>query len=120
MKIEGAIPRVQPMGVGGPEACWVSSPRIFQPPGEETFATRDLPAQRPMLWRGGLSSLRQQALQNPPTARADTTPPGPNSTDSQLAGELEKHFGELHCFLKDGRLTQSSLRQIAAQTLSGE
>lgn len=120
MKIEGAIPRTQPLGVGGPEVSWASPPRVFQLPNDEPFATRDLPAQRPMLWRGGLSSLRQQALQNPPSVRTDTTPPGPNSTDSQLAGELEKHFGELHGFLKDGRLTQSSLRQIAAQTLSGE
>lgn len=120
MKIEGAIPRAQPMGVGGPEVSWASSPRGFQLPGDEPFATRELPVQRPMLWRGGLSSLRQQALQNPPAMRTNTTPPGPNSTDSQLAGELEKHFGELHGFLKDGRLTQSSLRQIAAQTLSGE
>ena len=120
MKIEGALLRAQPIGVGGPEVCRVLSPRVFHSPGDEPFATRDLPSQRPVLWRGGLSSLRQQALQNAPTARANTTPPGPNSTDSQLAGELEKHFGELHGFLKEGRLTQASLRQIAAQTLSGE
>ncbi|KQM53464.1 hypothetical protein ASE80_25425 [Pseudomonas sp. Leaf15] len=120
MKIEGALLRAQPIGVGGPEVGRVLSPRVFHLPGDEPFATRDLPSQRPMLWRGGLSSLRQQALQNAPTARANTALPGPNSTDSQLAGELEKHFGELHGFLKEGRLTQASLRQIAAQTLSGE
>ena len=120
MKIEGAILRAQPIGLGGPEVGRVSSSRVFHSPGDESFATRELPSQRPMLWRGGLSSLRQQALQNAPTARASTTPPGPSSTDSQLAGELEKHFGELHGFLKEGLLTQASLRQIAAQTLSGE
>ena len=121
MKIEGAILRAQPIDLGGPEVGRVSSSRVFHSSGDESLATRDLPpSQRPMLWRGGLSSLRQQALQNAPTARANTTPPGPDSADSQLAGELEKHFGELHGFLKEGRLTQASLRQIAAQTLSGE
>ncbi|MCF5546965.1 hypothetical protein [Pseudomonas salomonii] len=120
MKIEGALLRAQPIGVGGPEVGRVLLPRVFHSPGDEPFATREVPSQQPMLWRGGLSSLRQQALQNAPTARVNTAPPGPNSTDSQLAGELEKHFGELHGFLKEGRLTQASLRQIAAQTLSGE
>ncbi|MFL1546740.1 hypothetical protein [Pseudomonas sp. O39] len=120
MKIDGAIPCGQPTTMGGPEARWVSPPPVFHPPCGAQYATPDLPVRRPALLRAGLSSLRHQTLQNAPTARANTTPPGPTSTDSQLAGELERHFGDLHAFLKEGRLTQSSLRQIAAQALTGE
>lgn len=120
MKIEGAIPCGQPMTMGGPEARWGSPPPVYHPPCDAQYATQGGRVRRPALWRAGLTSLRHQALQNVPAARANTTPPGPNSTDSQLAGELERHFGDLHAFLKAGRLTQASLRQIAAQALTGE
>lgn len=61
-----------------------------------------------------------QASPSAPVFRANTTPPGQLSTDSQLASELDKNFGELHSFSKEGRLTQSSLRRIAAQELGGD
>jgi hypothetical protein len=67
-----------------------------------------------------LSAQRSHPLQNAPAIRANALPPGPYSTDSQLAAELEKGFGELHAFFKDGRGSQSSLLQIASQRLSGE
>lgn len=120
MKIDGAVSRGQPITLGEPEVRWASAPPVVRAASEMRYAPQDEPPRRPSPMRGTLSSLRYQALQNAPTARANTAPPGPNSTDSQLAGELEKHFGDLHAFLKDGRLTQSSLRQIAAQTLGGE
>ncbi|KAF2406845.1 hypothetical protein SAMN04490179_4684 [Pseudomonas antarctica] len=120
MKIEGAIPRGQATAMAVSETHWVSPPPIVPSPCDDQFAAPDVAPRRPALLRATLSSLRYQALQNAPTARANTTLPGPNSTDSQLAGELQKNFGELHAFVKDGRLTQSSLRQIAAQALGGE
>lgn len=119
MKIDGAIPRGQPMDLGTPEVRWAPPP-VVHPPREDHYSPQGTAARRPDRVRGTLSSLRLQVLQNPPAARADTRPPGANTSDSQLAGELEKHFGELHTFLKDGRLTQSSLRHIAAQALAGE
>ncbi|MGB3127608.1 MAG: hypothetical protein WBB95_27660 [Pseudomonas sp.] len=120
MKIEGAIPRVQPAALGATEVSRTSAPSVVYSAGPEQYGPPDMPPRRPVPLRGALSSLRYQALQNAPTARADTTAPGPSSSDSQLAGELEKHFGELHAYLKDGRLTQSSLWQIAAQALTGD
>ncbi|MFB3303829.1 hypothetical protein [Pseudomonas sp. AMR01] len=120
MKIEGAIPRVQPTAMGAPEAQWTTPPPTVRPAYEDQYALQGAPAPRPARLWGTLSSLRYQALQNAPAARADTTPPGPTYSDSQLAGELEKNFGELHAYLRDGRLTPSSLRQIAAQALAGE
>ena len=120
MKIEGAIPRGQPMIISAPEVRRASAPPVFQPPCVEQFAPREVPPRASAAMRATLSSLRYQTLQNAPVARVNTTPPGPNSTDSQLASELEKHFGELHAFFKEGRVTQSSLRQIAAQALRGE
>ncbi|NVZ22330.1 hypothetical protein [Pseudomonas costantinii] len=120
MKIEGAIPRGQPTTMDGVEVRWASPPPVVYPPSDDQYARQDVPPRRPALLRGTLSSLRYQALQNAPATRANTAPPGPNSTDSQLAGELERNFGELHSFFKDGRLTQSSLRQLAAETLLGD
>lgn len=119
MKIEGAIPRGQPTAVGVAEAHWASPSPNVTTPCDDPFVPPGA-ARRPALLRGTLSSLRYQTFQNAPTARANTTPPGPNSTDSQLADELQKSFGELHAYVKEGRLTPSSLRQIAAQALGGE
>lgn len=120
MTIEVSIPRGQPTAIGVPEASRAALPPVVQPSGDEQFAPPDIARPRPALWRGTSLSPRHMALQNAPTARANTTPPGPSSTDSQLAGELQKHFGELHAFFKDGRLTQSSLQQFAAQQCAGE
>lgn len=120
MIIDGAIPRVQPTAPGGPEVRRPSAPPVVHPPCDDHFAPRDVPSRRSALLRGTLSSLRYQALQNPQVARVNTSPPGPHSTDSQLASELEKHLGELHAYFKEGRLTPSSLRQFAAQALGGE
>ncbi|MBW1249555.1 hypothetical protein [Pseudomonas tolaasii] len=118
MKIESAI-HGQRMIMGAPEAR-LAVPAVVHPSCDDQSLQPGTPARRPAVLRGALSSLRYQALQNPPVARADTTPPGPTTSDSQLAGELAKHFGELHAFLKGGRLTPSSLRQVAAQALTGE
>ncbi|MFL1557691.1 hypothetical protein [Pseudomonas sp. O11] len=120
MKIESAIPHVQPTAMGVPEAGRASSPPNVQPPGDDHFAPPEVARPRPGLWRGTSLSPRRQALQNAPTVRANTTPPGPSFTDSQLTSEFQKHFGELHDFLQDGRLTLSSLRKIAAQPLGGD
>lgn len=120
MKIEGAIPRGQPTDTRASEVGWTSSPPAVHSQSDAQYACPQVPARRPALLRGALSSLRYQALQNAPIVRADTAPPGPNSSDSQLASELEKSFGELYTFLKGGRLTQSSLQQIAAQPVAGE
>lgn len=69
---------------------------------------------------GVLSAQRSHPLQNAPAIRANAIPPGPHSTDSQLAAELEKGFGELHAYFKEGRGSQSSLEQIALLRLNGE
>lgn len=121
MKIEAAILRGQSalIGIGGPGAS-STAPPATHPRCDEQHCAQDVPLRRPALLRGTLSSLRYQTLQNAPVARANTAPPGQDSTDSQLAGELRENFGELHAFLKQGRLTQSSLRQLAAQKLEGE
>lgn len=116
MKIDGAIPCGQPVPMGGAELRTTSSPADHAS-FEEQYIPREMPARRVPLLRG---TLRHQALQNAPVARANTTPPGPNFSDSQLAGELGKHFGELHAFLTQGRLTPSSLRRFAAEKLEGE
>ncbi|WP_395608234.1 hypothetical protein [Pseudomonas sp. B22129] len=120
MKIEGAIPRGQLAATHASEVGWASPPPNVHSDNDAHHACQEVPARRPALLRGALSSLRYQALQNAPIVRADTAPPGPNSSDSQLASELEKSFGELYTFLKGGRLTQSSLQQIAAQPVAGE
>lgn len=120
MKIDGAIPRGRPAAMGGAEVQSVLPAPVVHTPCEEPSLAPDARPRRPVLLRGALSALRYQALQNPPAARANTVPPGPHSTDSQLAGELEKNFGELHSFFKEGRLTQSSLHRIAAEALRGE
>ncbi len=65
--------------------------------------------------RGTLSVLHHRALQNLSVTRANLSPPGVASTDSQLATALEKDFGRLHPFLNEGRLTWSSLRRVAAE-----
>ncbi len=118
MTINGVSPLGQPLVIGRVEDL----PALPAPAGP-------MPCEQPISWevppgprgacRAGLSSLRYQALQIAPVDRVNTTPPGQHSTDSQLAGELYKDFGELHPFLKDGCLTQSSLRRIAAQPLTG-
>lgn len=117
MKINGATPLGHPL-VGG--AVEERSLSIAQTPCDEQRITWDLPQRSSTMCRGALSSLRYQALQNAPVIRANTTPPGQHSSDSQLASELDKNFGELHSFFRDGRLTQSSLRSIAAQALAGD
>ena len=118
MKIESAIPRGQPAVIGTQKVDWTSPSPGVQPYREEHGVAQDVPARRAVQWRGGLSSLRHQALQNAPVVRADATPPGVNSTDRQLVDELKKYFDELSP--QDGRLVQSSLSQFAAQMLPGE
>ena len=120
MKIESVIPHVQLPTIGVPHAGWASPPPSVQTPGDDQLVAPDVAWPRHALVRGTSLSPRHQALQNAPTARANTTPPGPGFTDGQLASELQKHFGELHGYIKDGCLTPSSLRQIAAQPLGGE
>lgn len=110
-----AIPRVR--GVVD-ERSTVATP-ITSPCDDQRISWDVQPSQHAAC-RGALSSLRYQALQSAPVVRANTTPPGQHSTDSQLASELDKNFGELHSFFKEGRLTQSSLRRIAAQELAGD
>ncbi|UII73406.1 type III secretion effector protein [Pseudomonas sp. HN11] len=48
-------------------------------------------------------------------ARTKPHEPGAKSSDSQLATALEKNFGLLHPFLKEGRLTWSALLRVAAE-----
>lgn len=120
MTINGVTPLGLPMVRGAvDERSTVETPIALKPCDDQRVSWDVQPRQR-ALCRGTLSSLRYQALQVAPVDRANTTPPGQHSTDSQLASELDKHFGELHSFLKEGRLTQSSLRRIAAQELVGD
>ncbi|TFY86481.1 hypothetical protein DYL59_22130 [Pseudomonas kairouanensis] len=117
MKINGATPLGHPLVRGQVEEPQASS---AYPSRDEQRISWEASPRQPPARRAALSSLRYQALQNAPVARANTTPPGQHSTDSQLANELDKNFGELHPFFREGRLTQSSLRSIAAQALAGD
>lgn len=115
---------VTPLGIPGvrgavDERSMAATPIVHRPCDEQRISWEVQPDRR-VLCRAALSSLRYQALQITPVIRANTTPPGQHSTDSQLASELDKSFGELHAFFKEGRLTQSSLRRIAAQALLGD
>ncbi|MGY2399326.1 type III secretion effector protein [Pseudomonas sp. SDO5271_S396] len=64
-----------------------------------------------------MSALHHRALRNAPVERVRLFQPDASSTDSQLATAMEKNFGVLHGFLKDGRLTPSALRKVAASPL---
>lgn len=120
MTINGVTPLAIPLVRGGvDERSTVATPIAHKPCDDQRISWDVQPSQHAVC-RGALSSLRYQALQSAPVVRANTTPPGQHSTDSQLASELDKHFGELHSFFKEGRLTQSSLRRIAAQELAGD
>lgn len=74
-------------------------------------------ARRPVVLRGASCGLYHRALQNVAATRVSRLPPGDSSKDNQLAEMLRESFGLLHPFLKDGRLTLSSLRQVAEATL---
>lgn len=120
MKINSGTPPLHPtVRVEVEEHSTKPAPIAHVPCDQQSIAW-DVRPRQPGLRRGALSSLRYHALQSAPITRANTTPPGKHSTDSQLASELDKNFGELHAFFRDGRLTQSSLRSIAAQELAGD
>ncbi|MBF6029425.1 hypothetical protein ICY20_16885 [Pseudomonas sp. P115] len=120
MTINGVTPLGLPVVIGAVDERSIAATPMVHKPGDDQRIYWEVPPTRRALGRGALSSLRYQALQIAPVIRANTTPPGQHSTDSQLASELDKNFGELHSFFKDGRLTQSSLRTIAAQELLGD
>lgn len=120
MTINGVTPLAIPLVRGGVDERSTVAMPIGHNPCDDQRITWDVQPSQHAVCRGALSSLRYQALQSAPVVRANTTPPGPHSTDSQLASELDKNFGELHSFFKEGRLTQSSLRRIAAQELAGD
>ncbi|MFJ2681074.1 MULTISPECIES: type III secretion protein [Pseudomonas] len=117
MKIEGVLPHGGPLALDG----MVSRPTApaslthaetwndARPAHPENASRGRLPL------RGTLSVLHHRALQNLSVTRANLSPPGVASTDSQLATALEKDFGRLHPFLNEGRLTWSSLRRVAAE-----
>lgn len=126
MTIEGAFPHARPAvaGTSAPAETGVRSAACSPVAhhdawGESHHASRprdtapDGKPSRPAMLRGGLPGLQHRALQNPSAARASLLSPGVNSKDSQLAETLRDSFGLLHPFLKDGRLTVSSLREIA-------
>lgn len=126
MTINGARPCALPTAMGGPALTHTGLPGAARPPSPHldswsesryTATPQEEPKgeapKRPLLPRGASPGLRRHALHSPPVARASFSQPGAHSTDSQLAAGLEKSFGILHPFLKDGRLTQSSLRQLA-------
>ncbi|TFY91507.1 hypothetical protein DYL61_18735 [Pseudomonas nabeulensis] len=114
MTIKGVTPLGLPMAGGvREERSAPPTPRGHVPCDDQRIAWDVRP-------REASSSVRYQTLQGTPPTRVNTTPPGQHSTDSQLAGELDKNFGELHAFFKAGRLTQSSLHRIAAQELAGD
>lgn len=117
MTIKGALPHGRPLALDGSA---IRSPAAAPEAWKENPPE---PAQggprRPLLLRGSLSVLHHRTLQNFPVARTPLYRPDATSTDSQLATALEKSFDLLHPFLKDGRLTWSSLRRIAAER-SGE
>ncbi len=111
MTIEGALPHSGPLLLAGPAVRSASAPPEART--ETHPAPPQEPARRPLLLRGTLSVLHHRTLQNFPVARANLSPPGVTSTDSQLATALEKAFDQLHPYLNDGRLTRSSLQRIA-------
>lgn len=117
MTIEGALSHGRPLALDGP-AVRSTMPAPDADIGAWTEnrpeSAQGLP-RRPLLLRGTLSVLHHRALQNFPVARANHSQLGAMSTDSQLAAALEKGFGVLHPFLKEGRLTYSSLQRIAAE-----
>lgn len=125
MTIEGALPHAWQTILDGSAARPAAPPPTAHSdawsgaPG--TAQAQDLPqgpaSRRPLLLRGALSGLHRRALQNPPAARTTFSQPGATSTDSQLAAALEKGYDMLHPFLKDGRLTCSSLQLLAAQRM---
>ena len=93
--------------------AWNDPPHAARP---RDSSSGELP-RRPALLRGGVPGLHHRALQNPLVPRASLLPPGADSKDSQLAETLRDSFGLLHPFLRDGRLTLSSLRQVAEATM---
>ncbi|WP_460136990.1 type III secretion protein [Pseudomonas sp. S1_E04] len=117
MKIDGAIPRGRPTAVGAAEERPTLPPPLVHAPPDDQPDSRSALPRRPFLLRGALSALRYSTLQNLPATRANYEVPGSKSTDSQLAKALETAFGILHPYLKDGQLTHSSLRQVAALEL---
>lgn len=118
MTINSAIPRSLLPPVSGQEVQPTSPPPIDH--FAHGVSTSDALSRRPAVLSSALSALRSHQLQNAPDIRANAIPPGSHSTDSQLVAELEKGFGELHAYFKEGRGSQSSLLQVAAQRLSGE
>lgn len=120
MKINGATPVVHPaIRVEAEEYPTTPTP-VAHVPRDEQSISWDMQPHQPGPRRVVSTSLRHKALENPSVSRADTTPPGQHSKDSQLLNELDKGFGELYSFSSSGRLTQSSLRDIAAQKLAGD
>lgn len=72
-------------------------------------------SRRPPVVRRTLFARHHRGLQNAVVARTNLPEPGATSSDSQLATALEKNFGLLYPFLKEGRLTWSALQRVAAQ-----
>lgn len=65
--------------------------------------------------RRTLSAPHHRGLQNDLVARTNLPETGAAPSDSQLATALEKNFGVLYPFLKEGRLTWSAMQRIAAE-----
>lgn len=113
MTIEGIPPHVRSLPQEG--QALRATPPPAQAWNEELPARTGGEPHRPLPLRATLPGLHHRALQNPPVTRANLFQPGEASTDSQLANALEKAFGMLHPFFKDGRLTSSSLQRVAAE-----
>lgn len=117
MTIEGALPHGRPPSMDGPaERSPLPAPDAYVGDWSENRkeSEQGIP-RRPVLLRATFPVSHHRALQNLPVTRANLAQAGATSTDSQLAAALEKGFAVLHPFLKDGRLTCSSLQCVAAE-----
>lgn len=118
--IDSAIARGQATAMYGPEARRPSSSPVVHPPCDDHFIAQDV-QRKPKTLRTKASLLRYHPLQNAPIARADTTLPGPKTTDNDLLAVFANHFGDLSIFLGMTQgLTRSSLLKIAALPLKGD
>ncbi|BDB18830.1 hypothetical protein cym2001_21950 [Pseudomonas sp. CYM-20-01] len=115
MSIEGVSRLCRPAPNVASEPSTPSQPAAQPYTRNAVYAAQPDGAHRPRLLRTAQLGLSHRALQNAPTARAQVSEPDATWTDRQLAQALEKGFGLLHPFLKEGRLTYSALCRVAAE-----
>jgi hypothetical protein len=124
MTIEGALLNARSVAMGastladtGLRSLPATHPEVAWGEPQPRDVASDAMPRRPTLLRGGSMGLHHRALQNLPAPRSRLLPPDAHSKDSQLAETLRECFSLFHCFLNGGRLTLSSLRQIAGAAL---